>query len=99
MRLATATLALLLNACTITLPSPGGSQEQSQKMTNKQSQEQAQTQTNAQDTAQQSSHASESKQGTNSMPVIVICNQLSSSRSTCASAQRPLSESINELRP
>lgn len=32
---------------------------------------------------QQSSHASEARQGTNSMPVIIICNQLNSSRSTC----------------
>ena len=33
---------------------------------------------------QQSSHASESKQGTNSMPVIIICNSNNSPRATCA---------------
>jgi hypothetical protein len=47
----------------------------------KQSQEQAQTASLAAD--QQSSHASESRQGTNSMPVIIICNTVSSPGGHC----------------
>jgi type III secretory pathway component EscV len=46
------------------------------------SSEQAQTASTAAD--QQSSHQSESKQGTNSMPVIIICNSNNSPNSTCA---------------
>lgn len=37
---------------------------------------------------QQSSHASESKQGTNSMPVIIICNMNNSSRGHCATSSK-----------
>ena len=54
----------------------------------KTSQEQAQTQTASQTAStaadQQSAHQSESKQGTNSMPVIIICNSNNSPNSTCA---------------
>lgn len=54
----------------------------------KQAQEQTQTQTASQTASnaadQQSQHQSESKQGTNSMPVIVICNSNNSPNSACA---------------
>ena len=52
----------------------------------KTSQEQTQTASQTASTAadQQSAHQSESKQGTNSMPVIIICNQTNSPEATCA---------------
>ena len=60
-----------------------------------------QSQTNSQETStaadQQSSHASESRQGTNSMPVVVVCVQNNSGNSQCATPQQPLSKSIKEI--
>ena len=50
-------------------------QEQSQRQSNEQQQQQS--------ADQQSAHQSESKQGTNSMPVIVICNTVSSPNGHC----------------
>lgn len=52
----------------------------------KQAQEQTQTasQTSSQAADQQSQHQSESKQGTNSMPVIIICNTTNSPGTSCA---------------
>jgi hypothetical protein len=60
-------ILLLLAACG-PIPVQMSSQRQSQ------SSKQEVAQDVANDLAQTSSHASESKQGTNSMPVIVICN-------------------------
>lgn len=52
----------------------------------KQAQEQTQTasQTASNAADQQSQHQSESKQGTNSMPVIIICNTNGSPSASCA---------------
>jgi starvation-inducible outer membrane lipoprotein len=52
----------------------------------KQAQEQTQTasQTASQAADQQSQHQSESKQGTNSMPVIVVCVQNNAPSASCA---------------
>lgn len=61
---------------------------------------QDQTQRVAQDVAQaadqQSSHASESRQGTNSMPVIIICNTVSSPGGHCIAPNEdgPLTEAV-----
>jgi hypothetical protein len=95
-------LPLLLAGCTFNTTVPIGdsmSQQQKQSMSNQQRQEQSQTNSQTASTAadQQSSHASESKQGTNSMPVVIICNQLGSARSNCITPQQPLSTSIKEL--
>lgn len=92
----------LLAGCTFNATIPRGdsmSQQQKQSMFDKQQQEQSQTNSQTASTAadQQSSHASDSKQGTNSIPVIVICNQLGSSRANCITPQQPLSTSIKEL--
>ena len=84
---------LLLAGCTPTLNVTPQRQQQEQNQT--QSQTNSQTASTAAD--QQSSHASDSKQGTNSMPVIVICNQLGSARSNCSTPQQSLSTSIKEL--
>jgi hypothetical protein len=45
---------------------------------------------------QQSSHASESKQGTNSMPVIIICNTVSSPNGHCIAPNEdsPLQQAV-----
>ena len=77
--------AALLAGCTFNTTVPiGDSMSQQQK--NQQRQEQSQTNSQTASTAadQQSSHASDSKQGTNSMPVIIICNSNNSPRATCA---------------
>lgn len=62
---------------------------------------QEQSQTNSQEAStvadQQSSHASESRQGTNSIPVIVVCVQNNSGNSQCVTPQQPLSKSIKEI--
>jgi hypothetical protein len=55
-----------------------------QMQSSKQEQTQRTSQSAEQSADQQSSHASESKQGTNSMPVIIICNSNNSPRATCA---------------
>jgi predicted house-cleaning NTP pyrophosphatase (Maf/HAM1 superfamily) len=68
-------LALLLSAC-----GPIPVQMSSQKQTQSSKQEVAQEV--AQDVAQQSAH--ESKQGTTSMPVIIICNTNNSANARCA---------------
>jgi len=71
-----------------------------QVQSSKQSQEQ--TQRTSQDAAlaadQQSSHASDSKQGTNSMPVIIICNTTNSAGSSCATLPKdnPLQPAIKQ---
>ena len=87
-------LILLLAGCTINTTIPLGD-----SMSNKQQQEQSQTNSQTASTAadQQSSHASESKQGTNSMPVVVVCVQNNSGNSQCATPQQPLSTSIKEI--
>lgn len=54
------------------------------KTSQEQTQRQSAEQTASQDAAQSSAHQSESKQGTNSMPVIIICNSNNSPNSTCA---------------
>ena len=63
-------------------PIPVQISKQSQEQTQRTSQEVAQDV--AQAVAQQSSHASDAKQGTNSMPVIIICNTNNSAGATCA---------------
>lgn len=67
---------LLLAGCG---PIPVQMSAQSSKQTSKQEV----AQDVAQDQAQQSAHQSESKQGTNSMPVIIICNTNGSSSARC----------------
>jgi hypothetical protein len=69
----------LLPMITITAcgPVPVQVSKTSQEQTQRQSAEQTQS------ADQQSAHQSESKQGTNSMPVIIICNQNNSARATC----------------
>jgi type III secretory pathway component EscV len=91
-------LPLLLSGCTFNTSIPVGD-SMSQQQKNQQRQEQSQTNSQTASTAadQQSSHASESKQGTNSMPVVIICNQLGSARSNCITPQQPLSTSVKEL--
>jgi hypothetical protein len=71
-------LALLLLAGCGPIPV----QMSSQKQTQSSKQEVAQEVAN--DLAQSSAHQSESKQGTNSMPVIIICNLNDSPYSSCA---------------
>jgi len=65
----------------------------------KQSQEQSQTasQTASQSADQQSSHQSAAKQGTNSMPVILICNTVSSPNGHCIAPNQdgPIQQEIN----
>ena len=81
-------LILLLAACS---PIPVSVSRTSQERSQSNSQEAS----TAAD--QQSSHASESKQGTNSMPVIVVCVQNNSGNSQCVTPQQPLSKSIKEI--
>lgn len=54
-----------------------------QSQDQRQSQEQSVSQSQGQD--QQSAHQSDAKQGTNSMPVIIICNTVSSPNGHCIS--------------
>jgi len=65
----------------------------------KQSQEQTQTanQTASNAADQQSQHQSESKQGTTSMPVIIICNTVSSPGGHCIAPNEdgPITQQIN----
>lgn len=63
-------------------PVPVQISKPSQEQTMRSSQEQTARQEQSAD--QQSQHQSESKQGTNSMPVIVICNQNNSQGASCA---------------
>ena len=55
-----------------------------QMQSSKQEQTQRTSQSAEQSADQQSSHASDAKQGTNSMPVIIICNTTNSAGSSCA---------------
>ena len=70
-------LVLLLSAC-------GGIPVQMSSQSSKQTSKQEVAQDVAQEQQQQSAHQSESKQGTNSMPVIIICNTNNSANATCA---------------
>jgi len=54
-----------------------------QIQSSKQTSKQESSQESAQDQQQQSAHQSESKQGTNSMPVIIICNTNNSPNAHC----------------
>lgn len=80
---------LLLAACG---PIPVQVSKTSQEQTQRQSAEQ--TASTAAD--QQSAHQSESKQGTNSMPVIVICNTNNSPSSRCVTQpeEAPVMEAV-----
>lgn len=69
---------LLLAACG---PVPVQISKPSQEQSMRSSQEQTARQDMAAD--QQSQHQSESRQGTNSMPVIIICNTVSSPNGHC----------------
>ena len=73
-------LILLLSACTTVNLPPQQSQRQQQEQRQQQSQEQSSTQGQDQSTA----HASDSRQGTVSQPIIVICNHVNSANSRCA---------------
>lgn len=100
MRYIASAVLLTLAGCAINTTVPLGdamSQQQKQSQTNKQEQSQTNQQTASTAADQQSSHASDSKQGTNSMPIIVICNQLNAPRATCVTPQQPLSNSIKDL--
>jgi len=55
-----------------------------QMQSSKQEQTQRTSQSAEQSANQQSQHQSESKQGTNSMPVIIICNTTNSTGASCA---------------
>lgn len=93
-------LLLFLAGCTINATVPlEDSMSQKQSVSNHQRQEQSQTNDQTASTAadQQSSHASESKQGTNSMPVVVVCVQNNSGNSQCVNPPQPLSKSIKEI--
>ena len=87
----------LLGACTIPITIGGGGGGGSQKQSQNQEQRQSNEQTNAQDSAQQSSHASESRQRTESMPIILICNTNNSPGSRCVTPAEgnPLLRSIS----
>lgn len=65
---------LLLAGCTTTL----------NVTPQRQQQEQTSSQTASTTADQQSSHASDAKQGTNSMPVIIICNSTNSPNAVCS---------------
>lgn len=82
-------LILLLAACG-PIPVQISKQDQTQK--------QSVSQEVANDLAadQQSSHASDARQGTNSMPVIIICNTVSSPNGHCISPQEagPLQQTV-----
>ena len=68
-----------------------------QVQSSKQEQSQRQSVKQQQSADQQSAHQSESKQGTNSMPVIVICNTVSSPNGHCIAPNEdgPLKNHIN----
>lgn len=70
-------------------PIPVQMQSSKQEQTQRQSNEQTQS------AEQQSAHQSESKQGTNSMPVIIICNSNNSPNSTCATPRE--NGALNEV--
>ena len=81
---------LLLAGCgPIPVQVQSSKQEQSQRQSNEQQQQQS--------ADQQSAHQSESRQGTNSMPVIVICNTVSSPNGHCIAPNEdgPLKNHIN----
>jgi len=67
-----------------------------QMQSSKQEQTQRTSQSAEQSADQQSAHQSESKQGTNSMPVIIICNTTNSAGASCATLPRdnPLQPAI-----
>jgi starvation-inducible outer membrane lipoprotein len=80
---------LLLTGCG---PIPVQMQSSKQEQTQRQSNEQTQS------AEQQSAHQSESKQGTNSMPVIIICNTNNSAGAGCATfpKENPLQPAIKK---
>jgi phage gp45-like len=88
-------LALPLALLTGCGPIPVQVQSSKQEQTQRQSVKQEVANDLAAD--QQSSHASESKQGTNSMPVIIICNTVSSPNGHCIAPPEgsPLQQEIN----
>lgn len=69
-------LALLLTGCTTVNMPPSQKQQQEQTST----QTSSQTATQGQDT----NHSTDSRQGTVSQPIIVICNTMGSTNSQCA---------------
>jgi uncharacterized protein YceK len=84
-------VAILLAGCS-GIPVQISKTSQEQKQTSKQEV----AQDVAQDQAQTSAHQSESKQGTNSMPVIIICNTNGSQNARCATVPEdgPIKEQI-----
>lgn len=84
--------ATLLAGCG---PIPVQISKQSQEQQQSQSVTSTSTQSQGQD--QQSAHQSEARQGTNSMPVIVICNTVSSPNGHCIAPNPdgPLQKQIN----
>ena len=69
-----------------------------QMQSSKQEQTQRTSQSAEQSADQQSAHQSEAKQGTNSMPVIIICNTTNSAGSSCATLPKdnPLQPAIKQ---
>jgi starvation-inducible outer membrane lipoprotein len=67
-----------------------------QMQSSKQEQTQRTSQSAEQSADQQSAHQSEAKQGTNSMPVIIICNTTNSAGASCATLPKdnPLQPAI-----
>lgn len=77
-------IVALLAACTTTLNLTPQVQQSKQQQEQNQTQSQSNTQTASTAADQQSSHASDSKQGLSSQPVIVICNSTNSPNAICS---------------
>jgi type III secretory pathway component EscV len=75
-------LPILMLAGCGPIPVQMQSSKQEQRQSNEQKQSNEQTASTAAD--QQSAHQSEAKQGTNSMPIIIICNSNNSPNANCA---------------
>jgi len=76
-----------------------------QMQSSKQEQTQRTSQSAEQSADQQSAHQSEAKQGTNSMPVIIICNTTNSAGASCATLpkdnalQPAIKHRVKEIQP
>ena len=83
-------LVLLAGCGPIPVQMQSSKQEQTQRQSNDQQQQQS--------ADQQSAHQSESKQGTNSMPVIILCVSNNSPSSQCATPKEggAITESIDK---
>jgi hypothetical protein len=86
-------IAVTLTAGCVQMPSP---QSQSTRQSSEQTAKQSAEQSSDQDAS--SAHTSAAKQGTSSMPVIIICNNLNSSSARCSSPQgsSELQDTVNK---